>query len=1714
MTYVSTASSGDFTSNSFSPTTDYYFNKDIIASDASWITNGYKFVTQSFSTGSDIDGILLQTYSGSKNNAGILSATIGTITNSWPISSLYDVLDSGYVFNNTYGNKQAQWKYLKFNNPIPNPGTVPVTFNINGANVLAPYQDVEMIMGGSYTNGPAFRLTSGVTTPAGTTSNRSFEVMGESQGGYLSFPGLGTTKLSATSNGYGYSGDFYTCAWVYDFGSTGNTGNANRWDFITMYTGAACGNQNRYFHATSGGNFQVYYDSHCSSSGYQTWNAVCPTGRWYFLLWQKQYNTWNLYVDGVKSTVKSGNLGTVSWSITPTSFNRFTWLNGAIGMFSENALSYYGQAMSDFTDYISRIDYIDYYFGYHRMYFKSNVNMGLVSKNTTALSSVPNNETYIIKPHYSRESNIANTNDVISITANNNQTVYSMVLDKAELKFNPEKKVSLTVTSNIGIQLQEKSILTLGTEYSPVLSTGYAKIIGSNPSRLDVSENSKITMYGAPKQKSTYLVSDTPASNRIFKTTDNISSWLSGDTVLFFYDKGGAKFETLTVSSVSANAFSTTTSNSFNISGMNSIVHVPAVYNITRNVGYNSLNGCFTVSKNASAFIVNSEIKDVGTNSLDNNMYNRVTNTASFILSSSVYHSPNVVSPGTQGMLYLDGGSRNVFITADNIFYRLQKSWIAGGMTFTKPSNFSNNFFLSGQAEGFQFYSNNIYHPLYFQNNVAIGNGYTGIAMRSNNIYNEYADLTDNIAIDNSYVGITINSNNLSSLSCGNSIGNRNNQTSFEIFNNNFYNGGGLYASNLSAFNSLLGYGVYYHNNKLSFIEGKDLISINNGGRGLHCVNHLQVSPGFPRYINLSGAYVTGTTGDRGVYISNNILSDSFIINNLTSFNNNYGLDIDTCTFKTLCADNIITRNNNTHGFRLAYNNIGYCNIKNLISVKNTNEGMYMTTATTVITSFSLDNVVISANTGHGLYIDGLNCLNDFKVTNFYSYQNGNNGAYYNKISCRNFITDNHILSGNGNNAGNIGSRMQNIYASDSFNANNLVSIKNGYGGFDFKFINASSFKVTNVLISGTRSSGYGMYLDTIGTSALDTCIVKNISSLSNPNYGLLCNTICARNIYLTDIVSQQNLGNGMSVYVKANNNKDIKIDISNNIFVSNTGVGCSVQIPDNYYNKTTVYASNILCKSNTTNGLSISGSQNNLNPVSINLFNSYLSSNSFAGLELLNGCGNISATEILDNKTYNIRASIGSGPVLIDSLTAYYNNVITNKLTGYGNGGLTLSSSSPFTGGNDSLYFNGTNYLVAPASNDYVLNGNFTIEFYLNLRNNAGCVYLDQWFGSSGWQLASNSSKTLQWFYDGSKFINGPVITLNQWNHIALVRNSNRLGLYVNGLSTAGAFFSGGMGRNDLFYIGAQRYLGPVFYAPMWMSNLRIVNNAALYTTLSFNPPSSKLGATAGNVSFLYQYPYGIPYTSYLGAATKTNISLSGINYHTFYIKNSKLHDSGFSYFSAPALFFDATNFKQFYIDNSNAGSSQLGTKSMTYGSYTFNNCAFNNIPLQNGLAGVYQPNTSKTTGWSYMNYNQTSGYHVTYYSNGSRMIDTSIYNDNYVSERLTPTNRTEKLKSGSKFVALNNGDSTFVSVFIRKSTLSADGVDYNGNPPRLILRRNVSMGIYDDMVLGEYVSTSDIFTPLINATPIVIDDGVLEFYVDCDGTQGWINIDSWSAQ
>lgn len=146
---------------------------------------------------------------------------------------------------------------------------------------------------------------------------------------------------------------------------------------------------------------------------------------------------------------------------------------------------------------------------------------------------------------------------------------------------------------------------------------------------------------------------------------------------------------------------------------------------------------------------------------------------------------------------------------------------------------------------------------------------------------------------------------------------------------------------------------------------------------------------------------------------------------------------------------------------------------------------------------------------------------------------------------------------------------------------------------------------------------------------------------------------------------------------------------------------------------------------------------------------------------------------------------------------------------------------------------------------------------------------------------------------------------------------------------------------------------------------------------------------------------------------------------------------------------------------------------------------------------------------------HDQTAGNHKSWKRFGVISIDTTanMYRTSSPSERLTPNNASYKLVSSIKKVAIASGTSLTPSVYVRES-VAGDGTDYNGARVRLIVKRNDAVGITSDTVLATATAGSEgAFQQLTAATATATDTGVLEFYVDCDGTTGWINIDDWSV-
>jgi len=180
---------------------------------------------------------------------------------------------------------------------------------------------------------------------------------------------------------------------------------------------------------------------------------------------------------------------------------------------------------------------------------------------------------------------------------------------------------------------------------------------------------------------------------------------------------------------------------------------------------------------------------------------------------------------------------------------------------------------------------------------------------------------------------------------------------------------------------------------------------------------------------------------------------------------------------------------------------------------------------------------------------------------------------------------------------------------------------------------------------------------------------------------------------------------------------------------------------------------------------------------------------------------------------------------------------------------------------------------------------------------------------------------------------------------------------------------------------------------------------------------------------------------------------------------------------------------------------------------SLLFNNCNFGSTTLLNN--SILITGISK---YSFQRFNGTAGSHRVYTGGGYLISDTTIYDTSPSSLRLVPNTTTtnqwnNKLASTFFEAVVNSGSTATISAKIRKS-VTADGTEYNGSQPRLILRSNPSAGsaYNNDIVCASGSSAiSGSWETLSYTLPAAVEDNVaMEFYVDCDGTTGWVNVDT----
>ena len=212
---------------------------------------------------------------------------------------------------------------------------------------------------------------------------------------------------------------------------------------------------------------------------------------------------------------------------------------------------------------------------------------------------------------------------------------------------------------------------------------------------------------------------------------------------------------------------------------------------------------------------------------------------------------------------------------------------------------------------------------------------------------------------------------------------------------------------------------------------------------------------------------------------------------------------------------------------------------------------------------------------------------------------------------------------------------------------------------------------------------------------------------------------------------------------------------------------------------------------------------------------------------------------------------------------------------------GASTAYSTSVIGG--SGYFDGSgDYLTTPSSSALGFGtGDFTIECWTYLRDNNALYVFDMRFSSGADTYAYINASTLEAAVNGVSLSVSGVNFLNNWSHIAIVRASGTVKIYVNGVQQATASSSGSIANSGIA-VGA-RYTGSESFNG-YISNFRIVKGTAVYTS-AFTPPTAPVTAIT-NTSLLLNYTNGAIFDNAmmndLETAGNAQISTSVVKYGT----------------------------------------------------------------------------------------------------------------------------------------------------------------------------------------------------------------------------------------
>jgi hypothetical protein len=205
-------------------------------------------------------------------------------------------------------------------------------------------------------------------------------------------------------------------------------------------------------------------------------------------------------------------------------------------------------------------------------------------------------------------------------------------------------------------------------------------------------------------------------------------------------------------------------------------------------------------------------------------------------------------------------------------------------------------------------------------------------------------------------------------------------------------------------------------------------------------------------------------------------------------------------------------------------------------------------------------------------------------------------------------------------------------------------------------------------------------------------------------------------------------------------------------------------------------------------------------------------------------------SNRFIDNSTNNFALTVVAG---------------TPKITGFG----PFTETDTTTG---SGYFDGTgDYIATPSNAAFGFGtGDYTIETWI-YPIAGGRIWE---FGGNSDNLDMDVTNKLISYYNGGSSVNSANNTLKlyAWNHIACVRISGTVVVYLNGVSVITQASTPNTSTRVLNIAGVSNLLFQGYF-----SDFRVVKGTGIYNA-NFTPPTSPLTAVSGTVLLIQQYRQG----------------------------------------------------------------------------------------------------------------------------------------------------------------------------------------------------------------------------------------------------------------